>query len=172
MGRVVNLILATKYVLCVLEAEKEYCSGSHCTVHTTDPCSLLRRLRAVGSGSDYPSRHAFIALDWEKDGTLLLGQTWHPMNDLYPSTVGIALGSPFNPLNRSPQFRGDGFLDKNQKVKLTVAAIFQAMNTSTGPVGKTNEYNRNSMQPMVYAGMDFYLGDLKLGAGVEYQDML
>ena len=117
-------------------------------------------------------RHAFIALDWEKDGTLLLGQTWHPMNDLYPSTVGIALGSPFNPLNRSPQFRGDGFLGKNQKVKLTVAAIFQAMNTSTGPVGKTNEYNRNSMQPMVYAGMDFYLGDLKLGAGLEYQDIV
>lgn len=117
-------------------------------------------------------RHAFIALDWEKDGTLLLGQTWHPMNDLYPSTVGIALGSPFNPLNRSPQLRGDGYLDKNQKVKLTVAAIFQAMNTSTGPVGKTNEYNRNSMQPMIYAGLDFVLGDLKLAAGLEYQDIV
>ena len=49
-------------------------------------------------------RHAFIALDWE-NSTLTLGQTWHPMNDLFPSSVGIAIGSPFNALNRSPQLR-------------------------------------------------------------------
>ena len=54
-------------------------------------------------------RHAFIALDWDKS-TLTLGQTWHPMNDLFPSTVGIAIGSPFNALNRSPQLRYEYFM--------------------------------------------------------------
>ncbi len=117
-------------------------------------------------------RHAFMAFDWEDGGTLIIGQTWHPMNDLFPNTVGIAIGAPFNPLNRSPQLRGEGFLDKNQNIKLTVASIFQAMNTSTGPDGNTYNYSRNSSVPLIYGGLDFKLGDLKLGAGVEYQDIV
>lgn len=117
-------------------------------------------------------RHAFMAFDWDDGGTLILGQTWHPMNDLFPSTVGIAIGAPFNPLNRSPQLRGEGFLDKNQKIKLTIACIFQSMNTSTGPAGNSYNYIRNSLRPMIYGGLDFKLGDLKLGAGVEYQDIV
>ena len=117
-------------------------------------------------------RHAFMAFDWEDGGTLIIGQTWHPMNDLFPNTVGIAIGAPFNPLNRSPQLRGEGFLDKQQNIKLTVASIFQSMNTSTGPNGNTYNYSRNSSVPLIYGGLDFKLGNLKLGAGVEYQDIV
>ncbi len=113
-------------------------------------------------------RHAFIALDWEKS-TLTLGQTWHPMNDLFPSTVGIAIGSPFNALNRSPQLRYEYFLGSEKNIKLTGAAIFQAANASTGPSGKTYDYNRNSVVPMLYAGIDFTFGDLKIGGGLEFQ---
>ena len=113
-------------------------------------------------------RHAFIALDWQKS-TLTLGQTWHPMNDLFPSTVGIAIGSPFNALNRSPQLRYEYYPGKEKKTKLTAAAIFQAANTSTGPNDKAYKYNRNSMVPMFYAGIDFTFGALKIGGGVEYQ---
>ena len=120
-----------------------------------------------GSGSVL-YRHAFIALDWQQS-TLTLGQTWHPMNDLFPSTVGIAIGSPFNPLNRSPQLRYEYFLSNEKKVKLTGAAIFQAANSSIGATGKSYNYNRNSMIPMFYAGADFTLGDFKVGAGLEYQ---
>lgn len=121
-----------------------------------------------GSGSVL-YRHAFIALDWDKS-TLTLGQTWHPMNDLFPSTVGIALGSPFNALNRSPQLRYEYFAGSEKKVKLMGAAIFQAANSSISFDGKKDyDHNRRSMMPMIYAGADFTLGDFKLGGGVEYQ---
>ena len=115
-------------------------------------------------------RHAFMALDWD-NSTLILGQTWHPMNDLFPSTVGIAIGSPFNALNRSPQLRYEYYLDSEKKTKLTGAAIFQAANGTFGPAtaGKSYNYNRWSMMPMLYAGVDFTFGDLKLGGGLEYQ---
>lgn len=113
-------------------------------------------------------RHAFIALDWE-NSTLTLGQTWHPMNDLFPSTVGIAIGSPFNALNRSPQLRYEYFMGDNKNIKLTGAAIFQAANSSIGPAGKTYGYARNSIMPMLYAGVDFTFGDLKVGGGLEFQ---
>lgn len=113
-------------------------------------------------------RHAFIALDWERS-TLTLGQTWHPMNDLFPSTVGIAIGSPFNALNRSPQLRYEYFLGNEKKSKLTGAAIFQAANASNGPGGKSYNFARRSMMPMLYAGVDFTFGDLKIGGGLEYQ---
>jgi len=115
-------------------------------------------------------RHAFMALDWE-NSTLTLGQTWHPMNDLFPSTVGIAIGSPFNALNRSPQLRYEYYMGSEKKVKLTGAAIFQAANGSFGSAaaGKSYVYNRWSMMPMFYAGVDFTFGDLKVGGGLEYQ---
>lgn len=113
-------------------------------------------------------RHAFIALDWDRS-TLTLGQTWHPMNDLFPSTVGIAIGSPFNALNRSPQLRYEYFLGNEKDIKLTGAAIFQAANASAGPAGKGYSYIRNSIMPMFYAGVDFTFGDLKIGGGLEYQ---
>ena len=115
-------------------------------------------------------RHAFMALDWD-NSTLILGQTWHPMNDLFPSTVGIAIGSPFNALNRSPQLRYEYYLDSEKKVKLTGAAIFQAANGSFGPgtTGKSYKYNRWSMMPMFYAGADFTFGGFKVGGGLEYQ---
>ncbi len=113
-------------------------------------------------------RHAFIALDWEKS-TLTLGQTWHPMNDLFPSTVGIAIGSPFNALNRSPQLRYEYFMGNEKKIKLTGAAIFQAANASIGPNGKSYNYARRSVMPMLYAGVDFTFGNLKVGGGLEFQ---
>ena len=113
-------------------------------------------------------RHAFIAMDWEKS-TLTLGQTWHPMNDLFPSTVGIAIGSPFNALNRSPQLRYEYFLGSDKNIKLMGAAIFQAANASNGRDGKTYNYIRRSVMPMFYGGIDFTFGGLKVGGGLEYQ---
>lgn len=124
-------------------------------------------------------RHAFIALDWD-NSTLILGQTWHPMNDLFPSTVGIAIGSPFNALNRSPQLRYEYFLGDEKNIKLTGAAIFQAANASIGfapdpddptktITSKSYNYIRKSMMPMLYAGVDFTFGDFKVGGGLEYQ---
>ena len=98
------------------------------------------------------------------------------MNDLFPSTVSIALGSPFNALNRSPQFRGEKYFGKENQNKFIIATIFQALNTSVGPdtqnplnTIKSNSFQRNSGVPMIYAGADFTFGALKVGAGAEYQ---
>ena len=93
------------------------------------------------------------------------------MNDLFPSTVGIAIGSPFNALNRSPQLRYEYFLGSDKNIKLTGAAIFQAANGSYGytTAGKSYNYNRWSLMPMFYAGVDFTFGDFKVGGGVEYK---
>jgi hypothetical protein len=91
------------------------------------------------------------------------------MNDLFPSTVGIAIGSPFNALNRSPQLRYEYYLDSDKKTKLMGAAIFQAGNPSVGALGKSYTYIRRSMIPMLYAGVDFTLGDFKVGGGLEFQ---
>ncbi|MBI9064161.1 MAG: hypothetical protein JEZ14_19400 [Marinilabiliaceae bacterium] len=51
-------------------------------------------------------RHAYIRLNWGKT-TLLAGQTWHPLflTENFPSTVNLNAGSPFHPLNRTPQLR-------------------------------------------------------------------
>ncbi len=51
-------------------------------------------------------RHAFIRLNWEKT-SLLAGQTWHPvfLTENFPSTVNLNAGSPYHPLNRTPQVR-------------------------------------------------------------------
>lgn len=51
-------------------------------------------------------RHAFVRLSWDRS-TLTVGQTWHPifLTENFPSTVNLNAGSPFHPLNRTPQIR-------------------------------------------------------------------
>ena len=55
-----------------------------------------------GSGSMntlFRIRQAYVAFDWERV-RLLCGQSWHPMVDqMMPTVVGVATGSPFAPFN-------------------------------------------------------------------------
>lgn len=113
-------------------------------------------------------RHCFMALDWQ-NSSLVLGQTWHPMSELFPTMVGVSNGLPFNSLNRSPQLRYDYYLGQNRELRLTAAALYQLLYTTVGPDGKTNEYHKNSGLPALYVGADFRWKDLSLTAGVEWQ---
>ena len=118
----------------------------------------------------YLFRHAYMALDWG-GATVTFGQTWHPMSTLMPSTVNIALGSPFNGLSRSPQLRYDYMVGLVPGLKLSAAAIFQYLATSTGPQGKSNVYQKNSMIPELYAGAEWQDDNLMVGAGLEWQSI-
>lgn len=112
-------------------------------------------------------RQGHIDLNWEND-KLLLGQTGHPMcTDLMPATINIAIGSPFNALNRSPMIRYDHFIgDSNARVDLTAAAIYQFWSgRSTGPNGFSSEYHHNMGIPEFWAGVNY--SDFRSGFSVE-----
>lgn len=110
-------------------------------------------------------RHCYIGFDWEKS-TVLLGQTWHPLGKTLPGVGSIALGSPFNALNRSGQLRlerkaGDGLM-------FTGAAVFQALSNSVGPGGKSYKFQRKSMIPEICVGIDWTGDNLSLAAGASW----
>lgn len=112
-------------------------------------------------------RHAFFALDWA-DAKVTLGQTWHPMGDVIPYAVSIAIGSPFAPMSRTPQLRYDYFL-ADRSIKLTAAAVYQQGYPSTGMHGRTNEYQKNVGIPELYAGVEYRNGGFAVTAGGEWQ---
>lgn len=110
-------------------------------------------------------RQAWVKLDWEGGSSLLLGQTWHPFfGEVAPQVLNLSTGAPFQPFNRSPMIRytyGRGGL------RLHAAAIYQLMYLSTGPAGKTEDYQKNGVLPELCAGADYVRGGFLAGAGVE-----
>ena len=121
------------------------------------------------SGMTFFLRQAFIRFDWDKS-RLTFGQTGHPMcTDLMPGTINIAIGSPFNALNRSPMLRFDCFLNDKKSVTLTGAAIYQYQSgSSTGPDGKTFQYFRNSNVPELWFGISGKTGGFNVEAGFDW----
>ncbi len=107
-------------------------------------------------------RQAYVALDWEKS-QLLVGQTWHPLTgDVMPDMLNLSTGAPFNAFNRSPMLR---YRQQIGKVRLTAATIWQLQYTSTGPVGPSEEYIKNSCVPELFLGGDLNTGSTIVGAG-------
>lgn len=120
-----------------------------------------------GSTTMLSIRQANFKFTWDND-VLTMGQTWHPMSgEIFPETIGIAMGAPFNPFNRSPQIRYDRYLLQKQ-LRLSLAAIYQFQYASIGPNGRSYEYQKNSLTPEVYLGVDLTAGDLKIGIGGEW----
>lgn len=110
-------------------------------------------------------RHAYVNLAWEKGSSLLLGQTWHPLfGDVMPEVINLNTGSPFQPFNRSAQVRYQYATDK---ITLTGSAIYQLMYLSTGPNGKSEEYQKNAVVPELFAGINYHNKGFLGGVGVE-----
>lgn len=110
-------------------------------------------------------RQAYVALDWEKI-RLLCGQTWHPMVDqMMPSVVGVAIGSPFSPFNCSPQIRLEANLGRGWNV--TASALYQFTNLSVGPSGADVCYSRWSRIPEGYVSFKYVGKHFMIGAGVD-----
>jgi hypothetical protein len=110
-------------------------------------------------------RQAYVKLDWKSGSTVLLGQTWHPFfGDVAPQVLNLSTGAPFQPFNRSPMvqysFARNGF-------KMQASALYQLMYLSTGPAGKTEDYQKNGLLPELCLGADYGHGGFLAGAGVE-----
>lgn len=123
-----------------------------------------------GGSSDYVLvriRKAYSQLDWEKS-RLILGQTWHPLfiEELMPNVVSINTGAPFQALNRSPQIR---YNYRGQNFNLTAAAIYQVMYTSSGPKGKSNQYQKDAVIPNLFFGVEYNTGKLITGIGGDFK---
>jgi hypothetical protein len=110
-------------------------------------------------------RQAYVALGWERL-TLYCGQTWHPMvNQVMPSVIGLATGSPFAPFNRSPQVKI--IADMGKGWDFTAAALYQFPNLSTGPSGVDVCYSRWSKLPEIYMSMKHVGKYFTIGVGVD-----
>lgn len=110
-------------------------------------------------------RHAYVNLDWEKGSSLLLGQTWHPLfGDVMPEVINLNTGSPFQPFNRSAQLR---YRYTTPKITFTASAVYQLMYLSTGPNGKSEEYQKNAVIPELFLGVNYRNNGFLAGIGAE-----
>jgi hypothetical protein len=109
-------------------------------------------------------RQAWVRLDWERGSSLLLGQTWHPFfGDVAPQVLNLSTGAPFQPFNRSPMIQ---YRYTRQKWQIHASALYQLMYLSTGPSGKTEDYQKNGLLPELCLGTDYRSGHLLAGAGI------
>jgi hypothetical protein len=110
-------------------------------------------------------RHAWTKLEWTGGSSVLLGQTWHPFfGDVAPQVLNLSTGAPFQPFNRSPQIQYQ-YAAKGWKFRAT--ALYQLMYLSTGPVGKSESYQKDGVLPELCAGIDWGRGGFLAGAGAE-----
>lgn len=98
-------------------------------------------------------RHALVKLDWTKT-QLIVGQYWHPMfnTKCFPGTVSFNTGAPFEPFARNPQIR---VTHKFGKVSAAFAAMTERDFVSTGPVGPSTIYLRNSAIPALNLSFEY-----------------
>lgn len=126
-----------------------------------------------GSGSTYAIarlRQAYIAFGW-RTSQLLIGQTWHPMyGEVTPSILNLSSGAPFQPFNRGPMIRYRYFTGSHWQ--LTGATVWQMQYNSTGPIGKSHTYLKNSGIPELFVGADYVHGGLRMGAGAEFLSIM
>lgn len=106
-------------------------------------------------------RHAFVKLDWEKT-QLLVGQTWHPMfnTKCFPGTVSFNTGAPFEPFSRNPQVR---VTQKFGDFNASFSALSQRDFMSTGPIGVSTLYIRNSLIPEMNLTLEYHKKNAESG---------
>lgn len=122
----------------------------------------------LGTSQDYVRmlriRHAFVRLDWPKS-SLLLGQYWHPVwnTKCYPKALSHGAGTPFHPLNRSPQIR---FTFKpTENISLLFAAVTFGYHKSKGPANA----QRNSGIPEFVSQLEYQNNSFLIGAAGGYK---
>lgn len=122
-----------------------------------------------GDINGFRLRHAFVKLNWEKS-TLLIGQYWNPMfiTEVFPGTISFNTGVPFQPFSRNPQIR---FIQKMEKVELTLTAASQRDFASVGPIGTSTDYLRNSVIPILNANLKYKSDKVVVGAGADLKTL-
>lgn len=99
-------------------------------------------------------RHAFVKLAWTNT-ELMVGQYWHPLFNTksFPGTVSFNTGAPFQPFSRNPQVR---LTQKFGDISFAVSAIDQRDFASTGPMGPSSVYLRNTGYPAFNLRMQYF----------------
>lgn len=112
-------------------------------------------------------RLAHIILDWDK-AQILAGQAYHPLYviGVDPRTISFSTGIPLDTFSRNPQFRVT-YLPSDH-VHLLFCASTQLDFPTDGPIGSSSTYLRDSVVPMLDFRIDTYLGDHRIGAGVDF----
>lgn len=134
-----------------------------------------------GSGTSYSLirfRHLYFNLDFRRNSSLLVGQTWHPLyGDVAPDIMNLNMGAPYQPFSRAPQVR---YRFQKNHFLLTGAAIWQlqylAVGTQNSKGGeetvKSQNYLKNSMIPEFYLGLDYKSKHCLAGVGVEMMSLV
>ncbi|MDD2559169.1 MAG: hypothetical protein PHE04_00650 [Bacteroidales bacterium] len=123
-----------------------------------------------GGSSDYilmRIRKAYSQLDWE-NSHLIVGQTWHPLfvEHLMPNVVSLNTGAPYQAFNRSPQIR---YNYRKEDFNLTAAVVYQLMYASSGPKGKSIQYQKDAVIPNLFFGAEYNNGKLIAGIGGDFK---
>ena len=111
-------------------------------------------------------RHAYMNMRWT-NSELLLGQYWTPfvVHEIMPGTRPLNMGAPFHPYSRVVQARYTQYFGAIEAVGV---AAFQLDNKSSGPLGGSTEYIRNSCVPDLTAMIRYNSGRLFFGAGYNF----
>lgn len=102
------------------------------------------------SNNDLRLRHAYISLDWERGGALLVGQYWYTMviPEIMPMTNPLNMGAPFHPYARYNQVR---YRIPLGPVEIAATAMWQLDNASqgllNGAAATSTLFARNSLVP-------------------------
>lgn len=118
-------------------------------------------------------RHACVSLDGQQHH-LLMGRTWHPMFTpaVFPLTLSINVGTPFNPFNRSPQLRYT--YTPKAPFELLLAALYQNDYQNLGPDGeggveKRFDMMRNAKVPNLHFSSRYTKNHHTAGAFFDYK---
>ncbi|RLD43184.1 MAG: hypothetical protein DRI86_10425 [Bacteroidetes bacterium] len=126
--------------------------------------------------NEFRLRHAFVKLAWTNT-QLLIGQYWHPLfiTHVFPGTVSFNTGAPFTPFSRNPQIR----LTKHfGDASLVFTALTQRDFVSSGPIGSSSSYLRNSAMPAFNLRFDYVninkvnKTEFVIGASANYKSLL
>ena len=111
-------------------------------------------------------RHAYMDMRWT-NSELLVGQYWTPfvVHEVMPGTRPLNMGAPFHPYSRVVQARYTQYFGAIEAVGV---AAFQLDNKSSGPLGGSTEYIRNSCVPDLTAMIRYNSGRLFFGAGYNF----
>ena len=102
------------------------------------------------SNNDLRLRHAYISLDWERGGALLVGQYWYAMviPEIMPMTNPLNMGAPFHPYARYNQVR---YRIPLGPIEIAATAMWQLDNASqgllNGAAATSTLFARNSLVP-------------------------
>lgn len=119
------------------------------------------------SNNDLRLRHAYISLDWERGGALLVGQYWYAMvvPEIMPMTNPLNMGAPFHPYARYNQVR---YRIPLGPVEIAATAMWQLDNASqgllNGAAATSTLFARNSLVPELNLRVMYCTPSLLFGA--------